>query len=222
MLNNQLLIIERFIKPDAVELILDYAKSTSEYRSVLNSEPESAGGFKSINISKKIQQMQIPSQVASIFSNFSKVVNENLRSLKYPELTTHIDTISISKNSMNYHADAEDALLLEDRKLGKPNSNDHSGYNPPRFNEWILNKTAVRIYTTILYLNDDFDGGETTFPTKNIDIKPKKSRLIGFPCSRDYIHGVRPINNGVRFAVASWYQADLDASNRFFQQKDWN
>ena len=222
MLNDQLLILEKFIKPESIDLIIDYAKNTQEYRSVINSEYNSSGGFKSINISKKIQQMQVPQNIIDIFSSITKKINENLRPLKYPELTTHIDTISISKNGMNYHADGEDPLKLEDRGLGKPNSNDHSNYNPPKFNEWILNKTAIRIYTTIIYLNEDFEGGETTFPLKNIDIKPKKCKLIGFPCNRDYVHGVRPIINGTRMAIASWYQADLEASNRFFQQKDWN
>ena len=41
---------------------------------------------------------------------------------------------------------------------------------------------------------------------RNIDTKPKTRRLFGFPCHRDYIHGVRKNTGGIRIAFTAWYK----------------
>lgn len=54
-------------------------------------------------------------------------------------------------------------------------------------------------YGSILYLNDEYEGGELFFPKYNIHIKPKPGTLVFFPSTNMYAHGVTEVTDGVRF-----------------------
>jgi len=58
-------------------------------------------------------------------------------------------------------------------------------------------------YTTILYLNDDFEGGETVVEHK--PIIPEKNKLIGFEGNK-IIHKVNEIKKGSRYTLPCWYR----------------
>lgn len=63
-----------------------------------------------------------------------------------------------------------------------------------------------RIYTGVLYLNDDYDGGETFFPYLKLDIKPKKGKLLLFPSNIGYIHGVNKVSGNIRYTMPIWFK----------------
>jgi len=56
----------------------------------------------------------------------------------------------------------------------------------------------------ILYLNDDFEGGETIFENETI-IKPKKGRLLVFS-NGIFLHKVNLITKGERYVIAGWFK----------------
>jgi hypothetical protein len=58
----------------------------------------------------------------------------------------------------------------------------------------------------LIYLNDDFVGGEISFPTHNLEIKPKKGDLVVFPGNLNYAHKVNPITDGDRYTIPFWFQ----------------
>ena len=58
-------------------------------------------------------------------------------------------------------------------------------------------------YSTILYLNDDFEGGETVVGGKTIS--PKKCKLIGFEGNK-ITHKVNYITKGTRYTIPCWYK----------------
>jgi hypothetical protein len=49
-----------------------------------------------------------------------------------------------------------------------------------------------RFLIMMVYLNDDFEGGETVFPILGDTIKPKKGRLLLFPPTWNYLHHGNP------------------------------
>lgn len=57
-------------------------------------------------------------------------------------------------------------------------------------------------FSMVLYLNDDYEGGEISFPNQNITIKPKSGSLIMFPSQMPYIHEVLPFKNKDRYTVS--------------------
>ena len=56
----------------------------------------------------------------------------------------------------------------------------------------------------ILYLNDNFSGGETVFENDTI-IKPKKGRLLVFS-NGIFLHKVNLITEGTRYVIAGWFK----------------
>jgi 2OG-Fe(II) oxygenase superfamily/Peptidase C39 family len=68
-----------------------------------------------------------------------------------------------------------------------------------------------RTHTIVVYLNDDFDGGETYFPTLNYKITPKKGRVLYFRDRDDKqniipysLHAGLPVNKGIKYACNIW------------------
>ena len=63
--------------------------------------------------------------------------------------------------------------------------------------------------TSITYLNEDFTGGETVFDN-GVVVKPEVGKTVFFN-GKDYLHGVNPIIEGVRYVMAIWYTSDLNS-----------
>lgn len=60
-------------------------------------------------------------------------------------------------------------------------------------------------FTAIMYLNDNYEGGELNFPTLNISIKPKKGSLIIWP---GYLtHSISEISSGTRYTMPIFLKA---------------
>ena len=84
--------------------------------------------------------------------------------------------------------------------------------------EFQLNK-SVRFITVLVYLNDDFNGGNTEFTKLNIKIKPKKGKaLLFFNCNlqkdssvtglcdviKNSEHAGLPVKNGEKWIANFW------------------
>ncbi|XP_061493010.1 prolyl 3-hydroxylase 3 [Rhineura floridana] len=67
-----------------------------------------------------------------------------------------------------------------------------------------------RDYSAILYLNDEFQGGnlfftETDAVTVTAQVRPKCGRLVAFSSGGENPHGVWAVTRGKRCAIALWY-----------------
>ncbi|XP_060124696.1 prolyl 3-hydroxylase 3 [Zootoca vivipara] len=67
-----------------------------------------------------------------------------------------------------------------------------------------------RDYSAILYLNDDFQGGNLFFTemdavTVTAEVRPKCGRLVAFSSGGENPHGVWAVTRGRRCAIALWY-----------------
>lgn len=63
----------------------------------------------------------------------------------------------------------------------------------------VATDTYIVDYGSIMYLNDNYDGGELYFPAYDIDFQPKAGTLAFFPSSTYYVHGVKEVIAGVRY-----------------------
>jgi predicted 2-oxoglutarate/Fe(II)-dependent dioxygenase YbiX len=66
------------------------------------------------------------------------------------------------------------------------------------------NQTGMftRQFSIVVYLNDDFEGGETEFQFTSV--KPQKGACLIFPSNFMFNHCARPVYNGVKYSCASW------------------
>ena len=72
--------------------------------------------------------------------------------------------------------------------------------------------SSHRVYSSILYLNNNFKGGETYFPEHNYSIEPKSGKLTFYTSGAKHIHGVKKVTSGTRYTLATWYTKDLNRS----------
>jgi len=61
-----------------------------------------------------------------------------------------------------------------------------------------------RDISLLLYLNEEFEGGELSFEYFNYRLRPKPGMLVWFPSDARYFHGANPVTAGTRYAIVSW------------------
>ena len=66
--------------------------------------------------------------------------------------------------------------------------------------EWM----GQRTWTTMIYLNDVEEGGETEFLHFSKRIKPKTGRIVIWPAGFPYVHRGNPPLSGVKYILTSW------------------
>jgi predicted 2-oxoglutarate/Fe(II)-dependent dioxygenase YbiX len=62
-----------------------------------------------------------------------------------------------------------------------------------------------RDYSSILYLNHNYEGGATIFKNQNQGQLPMQGTAILFPATYGYTHGVQRIKSGTRYTISSWF-----------------
>lgn len=55
------------------------------------------------------------------------------------------------------------------------------------------------VLSIVLYLNDDYEGGELYFKEQQIKVKPEKNSLVAFPSTKPYFHESLPIISGTKY-----------------------
>ena len=63
---------------------------------------------------------------------------------------------------------------------------------------------AFRDFASIVYLNDDYEGGELHLVEQNYTIKPKPGMLVAFPSDHKFLHAALPTTSGIRYVIVSW------------------
>ena len=56
----------------------------------------------------------------------------------------------------------------------------------------------------VLYLNENYEGGDLVYTVKNITLKPKAGTIVVHSSSEDCTHGVKEILSGERFVVTGF------------------
>jgi hypothetical protein len=72
-------------------------------------------------------------------------------------------------------------------------------------------------YATIIYLNENYNGGEFFFVNKNFSIKPKAGSLLFFPGTSEFEHGVKPVQDGpIRYVLVGFVKIkDFYKNNKY-------
>jgi predicted 2-oxoglutarate/Fe(II)-dependent dioxygenase YbiX len=92
-------------------------------------------------------------------------------------------------NSLLFHEDYS-LLKYKEGQEYKAHSDDGVGLN--------------RVISSILYLNDDYEGGEIEFVHMGVKIKPQAGMLMLFPSSFPYAHIAHPVTKGTKYALVTW------------------
>jgi hypothetical protein len=69
-----------------------------------------------------------------------------------------------------------------------------------------------RLISYLIYLNDDYSGGEIDFKNIGIKFKPKANSMVIFPSNFLFSHEALPIESGEKFALVNWitYKQEIE------------
>ncbi|MEY4615078.1 MAG: Synechococcus phage, partial [Pseudomonadota bacterium] len=91
-----------------------------------------------------------------------------------------------------------------------------SGYDLLRYSEGeeykihcdqlIAHPGSDRVVSGLIYVNDDYSGGEIEFDRFNLKIKPEAGTVLLFPSNFIYTHQSHPVSAGVKFAVVVFFR----------------
>ena len=62
----------------------------------------------------------------------------------------------------------------------------------------------VRVFSTIIALNSDYEGGELCFPNQDVKIKLQAGDAIVFPPYRTHLHYTNALNGTFRYTINTW------------------
>lgn len=64
-----------------------------------------------------------------------------------------------------------------------------------------------RALSIVIYLNDDYEGGELYFRNQNLTLKPVAKSMVMFPSTEEFLHEAKPVISGTKYAIVSfWHQ----------------
>jgi hypothetical protein len=116
-----------------------------------------------------------------------------------------------SANKIKELFDLEEELYPTDIQLGNWSIGGDAGLHTDTQNaDWTK-------YSSIIYINDEFEGGELSFPDLGFDYKPKAGDFISFPA--DYWHRVWPVTSGTRRTIIDFYAYDYEYADYFLFKK---
>ena len=99
--------------------------------------------------------------------------------------------------------------FVESNYLGKFTEYDKTKTHIARFEKgWGMHEhfdsSRPNDIATLIYINNDYNGGEIYFPEYDICLKPEPGDLVCFPDTPNFIHGVKPISEGIRYTIPRW------------------
>lgn len=68
--------------------------------------------------------------------------------------------------------------------------------------------TPWRDFSSIVYLNDDYEGGELYFTAQDQVLKPRRGMLVAFSAGYHHEHGVLKVTRGRRITMPAFYTFD--------------
>ena len=180
MVNDKILKKENFLDESYIVNVLNFAKNTNLWET-----SKKDGDFWS---TRTLGLYKVPDEIKTILKDVciktEKFISESYN-LNKP---VYIDTIDLVRWFPGQHQPAH--------------CDDMTNDDTEKF------KFSHRAFGSIIYLNDDYLGGETFYPNFEISVKPKKNTCIVHPGDCDHLHGVTKIENSIRYTIASFWTHD--------------
>ncbi len=180
--NNEIIIVNNFLSENEINSIFKCIDLNNKvnYKNFISSE----------YFNDKLIQLPSENNIEELFSENTK----RLAALEYLKNKNNFmqraEELMLEISKENLFLTSIDALIRSDGK-GMPVHFDDS----PEVIE-----TKIH-YGLVLYLNDNYDGGEIYYPKLNLQYKPKSGDMVIHPGTEEYAHGVKDIYNGTRYAI---------------------
>jgi len=143
--------------------------------------------------------------------------DDNIRKSRTAWLSKNDPTVKniydrLSKQYNFKVANAEDLQVVEYKPGGFYNEHHDSCCDDNDHCRDFKKKSGQRVLTILIYLNDDFEDGETNFPSLNLSLKADKyGGIVFYPlevggnrCHPLALHKGNPVTSGVKYICNLW------------------
>jgi len=62
-----------------------------------------------------------------------------------------------------------------------------------------------RHYSALIYLNEDYEGGQIFFPNQNLEPEISPGTLVQFEGTKEFLHGVCEVTKGERYTIVMFF-----------------
>lgn len=175
-------VIDNFLSKEEVEKILTFAKESNDW--------ENASGI--------WNKRSLTARNVYNFQN--KEIGELLFTIRKRLAAQIVELFSIEE----IYPDLIQIVRWFDGQEQPPHADDMK--NAGEGHNWFHH----RDFGAIIYLNDDYLGGQTYYPQHNFSIDPVPGRLAIHPGNDNHLHGVSKISGGTRYTIASFWTRDKE------------
>lgn len=192
-LHQQIMIQPNFLTTEMCDQLVAYIQTQPENDlTVFSAEKSNQTGTTAVTVEKEARNSQtVP--IEPVLPIVTKLMREIVRDYINPFYGVRVKDSELPK-ILIYHPGGHFKEHIDSEAL----FNDGSGVL-----QW--RKNVDRDISLMLYLNDDFVGGELEFIHQAITIKPRKGMMVAFPSDHRFLHGVKPVTRGTRYAMVEWF-----------------
>lgn len=189
---SQILIAPNIINQEGIDVLLNHMKtSKTEDLSVFDPDKSNETRGTEWIVDKKTRNTQI-APIEPVFPQINELLHHIVKNVINPFYQFEVNSSEVPQllcynvgGHYQPHIDGEGIWTAPDQTQ-------------------IWRKTVDRDLSMVLYLNDDFKGGDFVFPDLKIKVRPEPGLLICFPSNRYYRHGVEPVIEGNRYSMVTW------------------
>ncbi len=185
-----ILIIKKYLDAEQCQFIVDYANTQAGEKSTVLDE--SARETSQVVARESTARITEYVDIAGIDDHVNSLAIDIFLLEVQPFYSTEIEWIECPE-ILRYHEGGH----------YKPHSDADNWIAPER--RW--SRGMDRDYSLLLYLNNDFTGGELDFPHFGFRIRPEAGMLVCFPSDHRYLHAAKPTLSGTRYALVGWAAA---------------
>ena len=191
---SNVLIEPNVLTPEALQELQDHArKSSTTDLSVFDPDKTNETGETSWIVDKDIRDTQII-EFGSLFPKIEELFKNIVHHIVNPFYGVEV-----------WDSEVPQFLKYEVGGHYKPHIDAESLWKTPE-GELIWKKSIDRDLSLVMFLNDDFDGGDFVFPELKVRVRPEPGMMICFPSNHHYRHGVEPVTKGTRYSIVCWAQ----------------
>lgn len=177
-------VVENVLTPDEVRRVLAYCQSTNKWGELI---PEPRGPDQSFWEGRYVNCNNIEVLGVQYLMLYKRELIKKLIHIHYDaELPLYSDMLQVVRWLKGYE-------LRPHADNANPNGDPHN--------------FPYREFASVIYLNDDYKGGQVYFPQWE-EPKMKPGSVCISPGGLEHMHGVREVTEGVRYTIASFYTHD--------------
>tara|TARA_R100001163_G_scaffold65745_1_gene64432 strand:+ start:33 stop:626 length:594 start_codon:yes stop_codon:yes gene_type:complete len=191
-MNSDYIYTPNFLTSEECNLLVDYLKT---------------------NLHKNAKSGKVDSNVNPRFNN-RVVYYEGVDDPKIKSLMKRIH-LDVAKKLKDFYKEYDEILPEATHLVKWPVGTSLGNHADNAYENGKPNYVSWRTYSAIIYLNDDYRGGEFYFKRLAYDLQPEKGLLVAFTAGMKHVHGVREVKTGVRYAMPMWFVGDKNKDKAY-------